>query len=258
MNEHSNDAGLTMPMPMTGIGTYQLRGGQCVSTVRDALALGYRHIDTARMYGNEAEVGEAVAASGVARSEIFLTTKIWTSDFRAKDFVAATERSLEALRMDYVDLLLLHWPQSSVPLEETLGALQQVIANGWVRRGGVSNFSVALMERALAIAGDAVCCNQVPCHVGAAPAPLIAAARRHGVHVTAYSPLAQGALGRNGELAKIGARYDATPAQVALRWLTQQGIAVIPKASSQARLAENLAAQQLTLSDSDLALLGRL
>ena len=247
-----------LDMPLTGIGTYQLRGSTCASTVRTALELGYRHIDTAQMYGNEAEVGQAIVASGVPRADIFVTTKVWTSDFRAADFISATERSLAALKTGYVDLLLLHWPQHAVPLEETLGALQQVLARGWARRGGVSNFSIAQMERALAIAGTAVSCNQVACHVGAAPAPLIAAARTRGVAITAYSPLAQGALRRDRLLTELGARYGMTAAQVALRWLTQQGIAVIPKASSRARLAENLAAQQFTLGDADINRLGRL
>lgn len=242
----------TLTLPPIGLGTYELNGSRCIKTVATALELGYRHIDTAQMYRNERQVGAAIAKSGVDRADIFLTTKIWPSNFRRREFIDATERSLEDLKIDYIDLLLLHWPQYDVPLAETLGALQEVIAKGWVRHGGISNFSVTMMEEAVRLAGTDVACNQVPGRVGALPSDVIRAAKGMGVAVTAYSPLGRGALHSNRQLADIGKRYGVTAAQVALRWLTQQGIAAIPKASSEQRLRENLAALEFTLDEADL------
>lgn len=241
----------TLALPLIGLGTYDLNGGRCIQTVATALELGYRHIDTAQMYRNERQVGDGVSKSGVDRADIFLTTKIWPSDFQPRDFIDAVERSLENLKVDYIDLLLLHWPQSDVPLAETLSALKEVITKGWVRNGGVSNFSVTLMEEAVRLAGTAVACNQVSGRVGALPSDVIRVARGMGIAVTAYSPLGRGALRNNRQLTEIGKRYGVTAAQVALRWLTQQGIAAVPKASSEQRLRENLAALEFTLDEAD-------
>lgn len=242
----------TLALPAIGLGTYELTGSGCVQTVAKALELGYRHIDTAQMYGNERQVGIAIAKSGVDRADIFLTTKIWPSNFRRRDFIDAAERSLHELQVDYVDLLLLHWPQYDVPLAETLGALHEVIAKGWVRNGGVSNFSVTQMEDAVRLAGADVVCNQVSCRVGALPSDVIEAAGEMDVLVTGYSPLGRGGLSNDRQLVEIGKRYGMTAAQVALRWLTQQGIAVIPKARSEHRLRENLAALDFTLKEADV------
>jgi len=166
-----------LTLPPIGLGTYELNGSHCVQTVATALELGYRHVDTAQMYGNERQVGDAIAGSGIDRADIFLTTKIWPSNFRRRDFIDAAERSLDNLKVDYVDLLLLHWPQHDVPLAETLEALQEVIAKGWARHGGVSNFSVALMKEAVQLAGSDIACNQVSCRVGAATREVIRAAK---------------------------------------------------------------------------------
>lgn len=247
-----------LSMPLTGLGTYPLSGERCKASVTAGLELGYRHIDTAQMYRNERAVGEGIRASGVARTDIFLTTKIWPSYFRSKEFLKAFDQSLHDLDIDHVDLLLLHWPQVDVPLAETLGALRELVASGKVRHGGVSNFSVQQLTHAKDIAGDAVSHTQFECYVGSAPVALIKAARKLGLHLTAYSPLGRGALVKNRQLTTIAARYGVSAAQVALRWLTQQDITVIPKASSRERLAENLAAERFMLSDDDIAVLGHL
>ncbi|OBR53123.1 aldo/keto reductase [Paraburkholderia tropica] len=253
-----NPAAGKLQVPMIGLGTYRLYDGECAEVVRTALQLGYRHLDTAAMYGNEAQVGTGIAKSGVGREEIFLTTKVWPHNFRTRDFIDSAERSLSALRTDYVDLLLLHWPNDEVPLEEPLRALETLIAQGKVKNGGVSNFSVRQMAEAREIAGPAVSCNQVQCHIGAVPNDVLKYASEHEITVTAYSPLARGRITKDAALNTIGRKYGMTSSQVALRWMSQQGVAVIPKTRTRSRLEENLASSSFTLSDEDLDMLGRI
>ena len=243
-------------MPSIGLGTYPLKGKKCFDTVKTALEVGYRHIDTAEMYGNESAIGDAIAASGVPRDEIFITSKVWPHNFQAPYFVASVDKSLRALNIECLDLVLLHWPRDEVPLEEPLSALQKVIKMGKVRYGGVSNFSASQMQNAIDIAGSAIACNQIKCHLGMAPSAVLALARRYDIAVTAYSPLGQGSVHADSRLNDIAEKYGCTSSQVALRWMTQQGLAVIPKASSRARLEENLAANTLQLQKDDLQLLG--
>ena len=245
-------------MPLMGLGTYQLRASRCVEAVCQALELGYRHIDTAEMYSNEAEIGEAISTSGVAREKLFITTKVWPHNFHAKEFLSSAEDSLRRLKLDYVDLLLLHWPRDEVPLGEPLEALASLIESGKVRHGGISNFSVAQMAKAKRIAPGAVRVNQVKCHFGYVPFDVVAAATSTGIAITAYSPLAHGAVRKEKQLIQLGQKYGVTPSQIALRWLTQQGIAVIPKASTKERLIENLASRDITLHDDDIERLGRI
>lgn len=245
-------------MPSIGLGTYNLRDAKCVEIVQKALTLGYRHIDTAGMYGNELEIGKAIELSSVSRNDVFITTKVWPHNFQAPHFVNAVEQSLKYLKTDYLDLVLLHWPRDEIPLEETLGALEKVIKAGKVRHGGVSNFSVTQLDEAVRIAPTAVRCNQVKCHLGALPFGVIQRARELGVAVTAYSPLGQGAVHADERLNQLAEKYQCTSSQVALRWLSQQGIAVIPKTANAHRLQENFLSDHLNLSDDDLAQLGRL
>lgn len=244
-------------MPIVGLGTYQLRGRECAEVVQTALAMGYRHIDTAETYSNEAEVGQALANSGVPRESVFVTTKVWPHNFHRNDFLTSVEESLGRLRTDYVDLLLLHWPNDEVPLGEPLGALERLIADGKVRNGGVSNFSVSQLKNSLRIAGPAISCNQVKCHLGAVPTDVIHYAAENSIVVTAYSPLAKGAIAKQHHLRELAEKYGKTASQIALRWLTQQGVAVIPKSSKRERLEENLASGQFTLDPADVDLLGR-
>jgi len=240
-------------MPALGLGTWQLRDSACEDAVRTALELGYRHIDTAERYGNEREVGVALAASGVARGDVFITTKVWPDHFRAADLRKAATESLRRLRTDYVDLLLLHWPSKDVPLAETVGALNEVAAQGKARAIGASNFSVELMREAASLSQAPIACNQVEYHVLRPQQALLDYARGEQVVITAYSPLAKGRLADHPVLARIGAKHGKSASQVALRWLVQQnGVAVIPKASREPNLRANMQLFDFSLDDSDL------
>jgi 2,5-diketo-D-gluconate reductase B len=246
-------------MPVLGLGTWQLRGRECQEAVRTALALGYRHLDTAEMYGNEAEVGAGLRASGVAREEVFLTTKVWPEHFRAPALRRAADDSLRRLRLEYVDLLLLHWPSSDVPLAETVGALNEVAAQGKTRAIGVSNFSTGLLEEAVALSAAPIASDQVQMHVLSPQVALRRRARALGIAVTAYSPLAKGRLATHPVLTRIGGKYGKSASQVALRWLIQQeGVSAIPKASREPHLRANLEIFDFTLDADDLAALAAL
>lgn len=246
-------------MPALGLGTWDLRGSACASAVQKALALGYRHIDTAEMYGNEEEIAKGIASSGVARADLFIATKVWTDHHRAKDFLAAAEASLKRLRTDYVDLLLIHWPNPAVPLEETLGALCRLAKDGKALAVGVSNFSADLLQKSLPLADVPLCCDQVPYSLPENQDKLLAFAHGKKIAVCAYTPLGRGGFLGRTELKETGKKYGKTPAQVALRWLIQQeGVAAIPKASGEKHLRENLEIFDFTLDKADLKLLGRL
>jgi 2,5-diketo-D-gluconate reductase B len=226
-------------IPRIGLGTWLLDGREATEGVRDALEIGYRHIDTARAYGNEAEVGAAIAASGVDRREIFLTTKIGPSDAEPARLMRAAEESLGALGTDYVDLLLLHWPTDRVPLEHTLEALRQLQEQGKIRHPGVSNFPAGMLERALEI--TPLLADQVEYHPFLAQDALLQLAAERDLTLTAYSPLARGKVGRDRTLAEIGEEHGKSAGQVALRWLVEQpNVTAVPKASSHERRVENI------------------
>ncbi len=250
--------GVPLMMDLVGLGTYKLNDTKGLRVISEALDIGYRHIDTAAMYGNEEVVGRALAESSVPREEIYVTTKVWPSNFSKRDFIRSAELSLRKLGTEYLDVLLLHWPNPGVPLEETLEALSTLIESGKVHAGGVSNFDAIQMRRAEEICGDDVCVNQVCCHVGNAPAEILQEARGLGISITAYSPLSRGDIMHSRRVVDLAKKYQVTPAQIALRWMTQQGIAVIPKASTSERLKENLASLNFTLAREDLEVLGLL
>jgi len=246
-------------MPALGLGTWDLRGSACTSAVKQALALGYRHIDTAEMYGNESEIAKGIAASGAARGDLFITTKVWTNHHRAKDFLAAAEASLKRLGTDYVDLLLIHWPNEAVPLEETLGALCRLAKDGKALAVGVSNFSTELLQKALALADAPLSCDQVPYSLPENQDKLLAFTRPKKIVVCAYTPLGRGGFLGRAELKETAKKHGKTPAQVALRWLIQQeGVAAIPKASGEKHLRENLDIFDFSLDAGDLKLLAAL
>jgi 2,5-diketo-D-gluconate reductase B len=239
-------------VPELGFGTFRLPGADCREGVRDALEIGYRHIDTARGYENEREVGQGIVDSGLAREEIWLTTKVPPEMAAAADVRAAGEDSLRRLGTDYVDLLLLHWPAPSVPLEETMAALVALRDEGKARQIGVSNFPPNHLRRALEHAP--VFADQVEYHPFLGQEALLAVGRENDVLITAYAPLAQGKTTRDPVIREIADGLGRTPGQVALRWLLDQpGVAAIPKSASHARRVENFGVFDFRLSDSDRA-----
>jgi 2,5-diketo-D-gluconate reductase B len=239
-------------VPVLGFGTWLIEGADATEAVRDALAIGYRQIDTARAYGNEREVGRGIADSGVAREEIFLTTKVPHDEASADEVQRDCEQSLERLGVDYLDLLLLHWPSPDVPLEETLKALTALRADGRIRNLGVSNFPAGLLKQALDLAP--VFCDQVEYHPFLDQSRLLELARANDVLITAYSPLAHGKVPDDETLNRIGQAHDKTAGQVALRWLLDQDhVSPIPKASSHERRVENFEVFDFELSAEERA-----
>ena len=240
-------------VPSLGLGTWRLSGEECRRAVERALALGYRHIDTAQMYRNEDEVGKGMQSSGVDREEVFLTTKVWPSDFSRERTVETTRESLKMLRTDRVDLLLMHWPSRDVPLEETLGAMKELQEEGSVKHIGVSNFPPSMVESAARHAE--IFCNQVEYHPYEAQDELLEQAKEMDYLLTAYRPLSKGAIMDNETLWEIGEAHGKTPAQVALRWLIQQEkVAAIPKATSEDHLKSNFDVFDFELSDEEMEL----
>lgn len=234
------------PLPALGLGTWDLRGQACRRAVREALELGYRHIDTAQMYENEEEVGRGLREASLARDEVFLATKLWTDRLRRPHVSRSTEDSLRKLGTEYVDLLLIHWPNPDVPLEETLSAMMELVEQGKARAIGVSNFPPALWRRALEIAPART--NQVEYHPYLGQPELVRLASERNVQLVAYAPLARGRVANDPEIAAIANAHGRTPVQVTLRWLVQQGVAAIPKASRSHHLRENLGIDDFALS----------
>jgi 2,5-diketo-D-gluconate reductase B len=243
-------------IPRLGLGTFRLQGQQLIDSVSTGLDLGYRHIDTAQIYGNEAEVGQALQASGVPRGEVFVTTKIWTENLAGDKLVASLKDSLHKLRLERVDLTLIHWPspKEAVPVAESMQALMEARAQGLSGAIGVSNFSNALLAQAIDAVGAAnIATNQVELHPFLQNRGVAAFARSHGIHVTAYMPLAYGKAVQDAAIQAIAARIGATPAQVTLAWLMAKGYAVIPSSTRRENLAANLGALDLGLSAADIA-----
>lgn len=243
-------------VPAIGLGTWLLSGKECIETVRLALSIGYRHIDTAQIYGNENEIGAAIRDSGMGRDELFLVTKVATSNFRYGNVIRSTLDSLDKLKTDYVDLLLLHWPDSRVPLEESVGAMNRLVEDSRVRRTGLSNFPPSMVEHALGY-GD-IFCNQIEYHPYLSQDEPVAHAGRNGYLITAYCPLAKGQVADDKAIRGIGMKYDRTPAQVTLRWLYQQGVCAIPKSSSEKHLRENMDIFGFELTKEDMDIISSL
>jgi 2,5-diketo-D-gluconate reductase B len=245
-------------IPALGLGVMTLKDDVCVKAVDAALRMGYRHIDTAQMYGNERETGEGVRASGVPRADIFVTTKVWHDKQKADDFERSVDESLTKLGMSYVDLLLIHWPNKDVPLKESLGALAKMKREGKARNVGVANFTVALINEAAKVTEEPLVTNQIEVHPFIDRSKVIEASRKHGLSITAYCPVARGAAPGDDVLARIGKAHSKSPAQVSLRYLVQQNIIPIPRSSNPQHLADNLAVFDFTLSDAEMAELGKL
>lgn len=246
----------TVPIPAFGLGTFRLKDQVVIDSVRNALDLGYRTLDTAQIYGNEAEVGQAIAESGVPRSELFITTKVWTEHLAADKLSASLKESLRKLRTDHVDLALIHWPSpgGAVPVAEFMGALADAKAQGLARHIGVSNFTVALMKEAIAAVGaSAIATNQVELHPYLQNRTVADFAQGQGIHITSYMTLAYGKVLNDPVIGAIAQAHGTTPAQVALAWAMQLGYAVIPSSTRRENLASNLKATQLQLTETDMA-----
>jgi diketogulonate reductase-like aldo/keto reductase len=247
-------------MPVVGYGTMLFpEPERAVELTVHAIQYGYRHIDTARKYGSEQWVGEAIRAAGVARDELWVTTKVTEENARADDFARSVDTSLETLGLDHVDLLLIHWPQPQVPLEETLGALARAKQDGLARHIGVSNFTVALLDEAVAACSEPLVTNQVEYHPYLRQDKLLAACARHGMILTCYAPVARGRLLDDRVLNEIGAAHGKTAAQVALRWLIQQPkVAVVPRALEFGEIEEDIDLFDFELDDEEMDRIGAL
>jgi len=243
-------------IPALGFGTYGMGRSDMLRMLPAALTAGFRHIDTAQIYRNEGEVGECVAASRIARSELFITTKVWVENTSPRAFAASVAQSLQQLRTDYIDLLLLHWPSQLVPLAEQIGALNDAVHSGKVRHIGVSNFNRALMAQAIALSPLPLVTNQFEYHPYLDQSPLIDAVRDAGLAVTAYCGMAVGRVLSDPVLADIAARHRVSIAQIVLRWLIQQpGVIALSRTSNVSRLAENLAIFDIELTQEEMALI---
>jgi diketogulonate reductase-like aldo/keto reductase len=240
-------------IPAIGFGTSMI-GGNCAEIVATAIRAGYRHIDTAWKYGTEKGVGEGIRASRVSRSEIFLCTKVSHENLRSADFARSVEESLKTLGVDYVDLLLIHWPNPDIPISEPIPALARAKRAGLARHIGVANFPSALLEEAVKLCPEPLVTDQVEYHAQLDQSKLLATLHRHGMVLTAYCPLGRGRLMNNPTLGEIAKAKGKTIAQIALRWLVQQaGVAAIPRSSNAARIAQNIDVFDFTLSELEMA-----
>lgn len=248
-------------IPTIGLGTWTLRDQACAELVSAALTGGYRHLDTARMYDNEVAVGDGLRASKVARAQVFVTTKVWPDDIADGDLQRSAEASLKRLGLDHVDLLLIHWPNAKIPLQSSIKALCETKKRGLAKHIGVSNFTVALLDEAVALSSEPIVANQCEYHPHLDTSKVIAACRKHGVAFVSYTPLGRGAIGGvldEPVVKTIAARVKRTPAQVTLRWHLQQGIVAIPRSTNKGRVAENLAVYDFELTAADMAALSKL
>jgi diketogulonate reductase-like aldo/keto reductase len=230
-----------------------MRGAVCAAAVETAIAAGYRHIDTAAMYGNEDAVGEGLRRSSVSRAEIFVTTKVWPDNIGSGSLQRSAEDSLRRLGLSEVDLLLIHWPNPRIPLAESIGALNDARSRGLTRHIGVSNFDVALMRQAIALSAAPIVANQVEHQPLMQQGPLLDACRDAGVALVSYSPLAKREVLNARSLRPIAERHRKTPAQIVLRWHLQLGCVAIPKSADPQRIRENVDVFDFALSAEEMA-----
>jgi 2,5-diketo-D-gluconate reductase B len=249
-------------IPAIGLGTMTLKDAVCIEAVTTALRLGYRHLDTAERYGNEVAVGEGLQqglrAAGLKRADVFVTTKVYQDKLTAADFERSVSESLQKLKLSYVDLLLIHWPNPTVPLAESIGALCKERGAGRTRHIGVANFTTALLNQAVKLSTEPLVTNQIEVHPFLDQSKVLAACRQHGISVTAFCPIARGKVPGNELLERVGKAHGKSPAQVSLRYLVQQGIIPIPRTANPDHLAANLAVFDFALSDGEMAEIGKL
>lgn len=245
----------TSTIPAIGLGTFRLQGQVVIDAVRNGIEAGYRHIDTAQIYGNEAEVGLAMADSGVPREQLFVTTKIWTENLGRDRLIPSLKESLTRLRLEQLDLTLIHWPSpnDALPVAEYMAALAEGKAQGLTKQIGVSNFTNAHLRQAIdAVGAQEIATQQVEIHPFLQNRKVVEFARSQGIHLTAYMPLAYGKVLHDPVIAQIAARLGASAAQVALAWSLRQGYAVIPSSTRRANLESNLAVPGIELSAADM------
>jgi 2,5-diketo-D-gluconate reductase B len=240
-------------IPFLGFGTSPLRGGMSAGTVVAALKAGYRHIDTGRKYGTEEDVGAGMRASGVPRKDIFLTTKVSHEHLRPDDFARSVDASLVALNVDYIDLLLIHWPSPHINLNETMPALAKAKQQGKARHIGVANFNIGLLDKAVEVCPEPLVALQAEYHPYLDQTKLLVAARRHKLAFIAYCPLGRGKLIDDPVLNDIAKARGRTFAQIALRWLIQQNVAPIPFSGNPQRIADNFNVFDFELSGDEMA-----
>ncbi|MBJ3776698.1 aldo/keto reductase [Acuticoccus mangrovi] len=246
-------------IPKLGIGTFGMNDEACARAVAAGLDLGYRHVDTAEMYQNEKAVGEGIRASGLARDDVFVTTKVWHDHLADGILQAAAEASLERLGLDRVELYLIHWPGRTTPVAEAVAALCKVKHRGLARAVGISNFPVALIEEAVAAADVPLAVNQVEYHPYLDQSKVLATLRKHGMGLTAYCPLARGKVLEDEVIAAIARRHGVPPATIALAWLIgQDGVIAIPKSASPERLKDNFRALDVSLDADERAAISAL
>ena len=238
-------------VPKLGFGTYRLRGDLAVSAVREALNLGLRHIDTAQIYSNEQEVGTALREFSIPREDIFLTTKIWKDSLNAREVKQTFQDSLKKLQTDYVDLLLIHWPQPKVPLEETLGAFSDLKNEGCIRFFGVSNFTCELLKKAKKLFPELIT-NQVEYHPLLSQKKLLSLSEQEGIFLTAYSSLMCGKVFQIQQIKSLAKKYGKTPSQISLRWLIEQkNVVALFKSGTKKHIKENFNIFDFALEDQD-------
>lgn len=245
-----------MNTPFFGLGTFRLKDQVVIDAVRNALELGYRNIDSAQIYGNEAEIGKAIAGSGVAREKLFITTKIWVDNYAKEKLIPSLKETLDKLRTDQVDLTLIHWPApgNGVPLEEFMTTLAEAKTQGLTREIGISNFNIELTKQAIKVVGkEAIATNQIELSPYLQNRKLVNFLEEQGIHISSYMTLAYGKVLTDPVIHEIANRHQATPAQVALAWALQLGYSVIPSSTKRENLASNLLAQQLKLNSEDMA-----
>jgi len=243
-------------MPMLGLGTWQNDShDQCRESVQTALEMGYRHIDTAQAYGNEAAVGEGIESSSVDRDDIFLATKVWISNLSREGVIRSTEESLEKLKTDYVDLLYVHWPAREYEPEETLSAFDELYEDGTIDRIGVSNFEPEHIDEAREILDSPLFANQVELHPLLQQRELREYAAENDIELVAYSPLARTDIFSDPTLGQIAEERDTSEAQVTLAWLREKGVTAIPKATSEAHIRDNWGSLDLELDEEEIELI---
>jgi 2,5-diketo-D-gluconate reductase B len=244
-------------MPVLGLGTWRLTGADCTAAVPAALELGYKAIDTADAYGNHKEVGAAIKASGVERGELFITSKVWRQNLHKQAVLDSAKRNLEELQLDYLDLYLIHWPNRTVPMAETLEALSELKQQGLIKAIGVSNFTKKHVAEALAT-GTEISMNQIEFHPTLNQADLKKFCEDNGIFITAYSSLAEGHSLELPAVQRIATAKGATPAQVIIAWTIQSNMFAIPKSKNKQRLEENINALEVELTAEEIAELNNL